>query len=103
MTTGKTIALTRWTFVGKVMSLLFMSLSWAVLVSLWVQTLRMQNQKKKKKKNAGPGLPWWLSGKESPCQCRRHGFNPWSSKILHVVEQLSHVPQLLSLHSRARE
>ena len=29
MTTGKTIALTRWTFVGKVMSLLFNKLSWA--------------------------------------------------------------------------
>ena len=28
MTTGKTIALTRWTFVGKVMSLLFNVLSW---------------------------------------------------------------------------
>ena len=27
MTTGKTIALTRWTFVGKVMSLLFIMLS----------------------------------------------------------------------------
>ena len=27
------------------------------------------------------GLPWWLSGKESACQCRRHGFNPWSRKI----------------------
>ena len=29
MTTGKTIALTRWTFVGKVMSLLFNILSWS--------------------------------------------------------------------------
>ena len=28
MTTGKTIALTRWTFVGKVMSLLFISVAW---------------------------------------------------------------------------
>ena len=44
MTTGKTIALTRWTFVGELMSLLFMPLSWAVLVRLWVQTLRMQDQ-----------------------------------------------------------
>ena len=26
-------------------------------------------------------LPWWLSGKESACQCRRHGFNPWGGKI----------------------
>ena len=27
------------------------------------------------------GLPWWLSGKESTCQCRRHRFDPWSRKI----------------------
>ena len=26
-------------------------------------------------------LPWWLSGKESACQCRRHGFDPWVGKI----------------------
>ena len=30
------------------------------------------------------GLPWWLSGKESACQCRRHKFNPWSRKISHA-------------------
>ena len=24
------------------------------------------------------GLPWWSSGKESPLQCRGHGFHPWS-------------------------
>ena len=34
MTTGKTIALTRWTFVGKVMSLLCNVLSWFVISSL---------------------------------------------------------------------
>ena len=33
MTTGKTIALTRWTFVGKVMSLLFNMLSMLVIIS----------------------------------------------------------------------
>ena len=27
------------------------------------------------------GLPRRLSGKESACQCRRHGFNPWVGKI----------------------
>ena len=27
------------------------------------------------------GLPWWLSGKESTCQCRRQRFNPWVGKI----------------------
>ena len=26
-------------------------------------------------------LPWWFSGGESSCQCRRHGFNPWSGRI----------------------
>ena len=34
MTTGKTIALTRWTFVGKVISLLFNTLSWFVIAFL---------------------------------------------------------------------
>ena len=37
MTTGKTIALTRWTFVGKVMSLLFNMLS-TEIIGLFVQT-----------------------------------------------------------------
>ena len=27
------------------------------------------------------GFPWWLSGKESSCQCRRHGFDSWVGKI----------------------
>ena len=31
------------------------------------------------------GLPWWLSGKVSACQCRRQGFGPWSGR--------SHMPR----------
>ena len=27
------------------------------------------------------GLLRWLSGKESTCKCRRHGFDPWVRKI----------------------
>ena len=27
------------------------------------------------------GLPWWLSGKESTCQCRRHRVDPRVGKI----------------------
>ena len=47
MTTGKTVALTRWTFVGKILSLLYNMLSRLVIVSLprskrllisWLQT-----------------------------------------------------------------
>ena len=34
------------------------------------------------------GLPWWHGGWESACQCRGHGFEPWSGKIPHAVEQL---------------
>ena len=25
--------------------------------------------------------PWWFSGKESSCQCRRPKFDPWARKI----------------------
>ena len=34
------------------------------------------------------GLPWWCSGWESACQCRGHGFEPWSGKIPHAAERL---------------
>ena len=34
------------------------------------------------------GLPWWRSGWESACQCRGHGFGPWSGKIPHAAERL---------------
>ena len=27
------------------------------------------------------GLPWWLNSKESACQCRRQGFDPWIRKF----------------------
>ena len=35
------------------------------------------------------GLPWWLNGKESTCQCKRNGFDPSSGKIPYASEQLS--------------
>ena len=34
------------------------------------------------------GSPWWLSGKESAGQCRRHGFDLWSRKNPHAAGQL---------------
>ena len=39
------------------------------------------------------GLPLWSSGEESTCQCMWCGFDPWSGKILHDSEQLSHMLQ----------
>ena len=60
MTTGKTIALTRWTFVGKIMSLLFHMLSRLViailprsshLLILWLQSPSTVNLEPKKIKS----------------------------------------------------
>ena len=58
----------------------------------WIQGLPGQSRM---------GLPRWLSGKESACQCRRHGFDPWSGKIPQALEQRSRAPQLPSLCSGA--
>ena len=35
------------------------------------------------------GFPWWLTGRGSACQCRRHRFSPWSGKIPRATEQRS--------------
>ena len=47
------------------------------------------------------GLPWWCSGWESTCQCRGHGFEPWSRKIPHATEQLS--PCATTTEGRAQQ
>ena len=36
---------------------------------------------KNQQKNSSIRLPWWLSGKESACQCRRCRFDSWVRKI----------------------
>ena len=51
-----------------------------VLCHTWHQALEMWRIK--------PEM-WWLSGKESACQCRRHRFDPWSGKISHAMGRLS--------------
>ena len=33
-------------------------------------------------------LPWWLDGKESACQCKRHRSDTWVRKIPHSAKQL---------------
>ena len=54
-------------------------------------------------RNACPGLPWWLSGKEATCQSRRHKFDHWWRKIPYTVEQLILRTTILSLSSRVQE
>ena len=41
----------------------------------------MKNMARKTLFKTIAGLPWWLSGKESTCQCRGYGFSPWVRKI----------------------
>ena len=43
---------------------------------------------RRKERSATLGLPWWRSGWEFACQCRGHGFKPWSGRIPHAAEQL---------------
>ena len=48
------------------------------------EKINNNDQKKdNKKKQLGLiyRLPWWLSSKESACQCRRCRFNPWIRTI----------------------
>ena len=46
---------------------------------------------------------WWLSGRESACQCRKHRFDPWFQEDLtYQGAAETCAPQLLSLCSRAQ-
>ena len=102
MTTGKTIALTTWTFFGKVMTLLYTMLSRFVITFLprskhllisWLQSLSAMILEPKKRKSVTVSLSichevmkWWDQ-------------MPWSSFFeCWVLSQLFHCP--LSLSSR---
>ena len=54
---------------------------WAILVAASGVDCRVLHLGSPRTKT---GLPWWLSGKESACQCRRLrrcGFHPWVRNI----------------------
>ena len=51
------------------------------------------------RRKISPGLPWWLSGKESTWQCRYHRSDAQGSRIAQVTQQLSPMLHLLSLSS----
>ena len=61
---------------------------WATKLNWTVQTTIFKIDKPQR------GLPWWLSGKESTCQCRRHGFNPWVRKLPLEKEMATHASTL---------
>jgi len=83
MTTGKTIALTRWTFVGKVMSLLFNMLSRLVINTLpcmvaqtvkrlstmqetWVRSLGQEDPLEKEMAIHSSTIAWKIPWTEEP-------------------------------------
>ena len=81
MITGKTTALTIWTFVNKVMPLLFNTLSWR---KEWQLT------------------PVFLPG-EFHGQRRLAGYSPWGRKELDMTEQLTHTQVCHSFSSKEEE
>ena len=48
------------------------------------------------------GLPWWLSDKESACQCRRHGFRSLGRGDPPEKEIANHSTLLASQGQRSR-
>jgi len=42
----------------------------------WIQDEERKYKWLNMKKTNNPALPWWLGGKETTCQCRRHRFDP---------------------------
>ena len=49
---------------------------------------------KKVEQQGGKKMEEGLGGKESACQRRRHGSDPWSGGVPPATEQLARAPQL---------
>ena len=123
MTTGKTIALTRWTFVDKVMSLLFNTLSTFVIkftdIKLYttlmaeskeeLKSLLMKvkeesdkvglklNIQKTKIRASGPITSWEMDGKQWK-QCQALFF--WAPKSLQMVTAAMKLKDAYSLEGK---
>ena len=78
-----------WSPTGKKINLDLNLTLYANMNSKWIIDLNI--------KHGIIGLPWWCSGWESACQCRGHGFEPWSGRMPRAAEQLGLWATLLSL------
>ena len=47
----------------------------------WWYPVKRENVFVRTNKILSGGLPWWLSGEDSACQCRRLGLDPWVRRI----------------------
>ena len=59
------------------------------MIPCHIDYFKVKEFEKRQMQEGLSGLCWWLSGKESTCQCRRCGCDPWSKNIPHAMEQLS--------------
>ena len=98
MTTGKTITLTRWTFVGKVTSLLFNTLSRFDIALLPMSFLDFPDGSDGKASAYNMGDPGLIPGEgngnpllpgKSHGQRSLVGYSPWSCKELDMTERLN--------------
>ena len=98
MTTGKTIALTRWTFAGKVISLLFNMLSRLVMGFPVAQLVKNLPAVQKTRVHPWVGkIPWRRKWQPTPVSLpgKSHGqrsllgCGPWGYKELGATEQLT--------------
>ena len=90
MTTGKTIALTRWTFVGKIMSLLFNTLS---RFDTWVGEIPWR----RKWQPSSSTLAWKTPWTDGPCRLQsmgsqRVGHN-WATSLTHSRFVIAFLPR----------
>ena len=99
MTTGKTIALTRWTFVGKVISLLFNMLSRLVMGFPVAQLVKNLLAVQKTRVHPWVGkIPWRRKWQPTPVSLpgKSHGqrslvdCSPWGRKESGTTEGLTH-------------
>ena len=49
------------------------------------------------------GLPWWLIGKQSACQCSRHRWDPWVRKIDPLEKEMATQSSILEWETPWRE
>ena len=63
--------------------------------------LKMKQTNKNNTRAVKNGLPWWLSGKESPWKCRGHEFYLWVWKIP-WRKRWQHIPVFLPGKSRGQ-
>ena len=89
VTTGKTMALTIWTFVGRVMSLVFNPLSRFVMVAqtvkslpamwkTWVQSLGQEDPLEKRMATRSGILAWRIPRTEEPGRLQSIGSQSWT-------------------------